>query len=70
MIVSGIDTTESVTVAKQKRQEGKEAWAMPYDYEGACEGADDVCLGVPYFNWGPDISRPVLSFHPLNWMKY
>jgi len=53
VIVSGIDTTEAVVVARQKRDEGKKAWAIPYDYIGACEGASDVCLGVPYFNWGP-----------------
>ncbi|MCP4104090.1 MAG: BMP family ABC transporter substrate-binding protein [Desulfobacteraceae bacterium] len=53
VIVSGIDTPESVVVARQKRQEGKSVWAIPYDYEGACKGADNVCLGVPYFNWGP-----------------
>jgi simple sugar transport system substrate-binding protein len=28
-------------------------WSVPYDFEGACEEAPDVCLGVPYFNWGP-----------------
>lgn len=53
VVLSGIDTTENLVVARQKRQEGKTVWAIPYDYEGACEGADDVCLGVPYFNWGP-----------------
>ena len=53
VVVSGIDTTEAVVVAKQKRKEGKTVWAIPYDYIGACEGADDVCLGVPFFNWGP-----------------
>ncbi len=53
VVVSGIDTTEAVVVAQQKRREGKEVWAIPYDYEGACEGAEDVCLGVPYFNWFP-----------------
>jgi simple sugar transport system substrate-binding protein len=53
VVVSGIDTTEAVVVARQKRQQGKEAWAIPYDYVGACEGASTVCLGVPYFNWGP-----------------
>ncbi len=53
VVVSGIDTTEALVVARQKRKEGKEVWAVPYDYEGACEGADDVCLGVPYFNWFP-----------------
>jgi simple sugar transport system substrate-binding protein len=53
VVVSGIDTTEAVVVASQKKQEGKAVWAIPYDYVGACEGAADVCLGVPYFNWGP-----------------
>jgi simple sugar transport system substrate-binding protein len=53
VVLSGIDTTEAVVVARQKRKEGKEVWAVPYDYIGACRGAEDVCLGVPYFNWGP-----------------
>jgi len=53
VVLSGIDTTEAVVVAARKRQEGKEVWAVPYDYIGACEGGPDVCLGVPYFNWGP-----------------
>ncbi|HOO37847.1 MAG TPA: BMP family ABC transporter substrate-binding protein [Deltaproteobacteria bacterium] len=53
VVVSGIDTTEAVVVANQKVLEGKQAWAIPYDYVGACEGGSKVCLGVPYFNWGP-----------------
>ena len=53
VILSGIDTTEALTVAGQKKKEGKNAWAVPYDYIGACQAAPDVCLGVPYFNWGP-----------------
>jgi len=57
VIVSGIDTTEALVVARQKREEGKEVWAVPYDYEGACEGAESVCLGVPYYNWGPGYVR-------------
>ena len=24
-----------------------------HDFEGACEEGASVCLGVPYFNWGP-----------------
>lgn len=38
VVISGIDTTEAVTVAKQKAREGRKAWAIPYDYVGACEG--------------------------------
>jgi simple sugar transport system substrate-binding protein len=53
VVLSGIDTTEALTVAGQKKKDGKSVWAVPYDYIGACQGAPDVCLGVPYFNWGP-----------------
>ena len=53
VVISGIDTTEALTVAGQKKKEGKNVWAIPYDYIGACQSAPDVCLGVPYFNWGP-----------------
>ncbi len=53
VVVSGIDTTEALTVAAQKRTEGREVWAVPYDYKGACDAAPDVCLGVPYYNWVP-----------------
>ena len=53
VIISGIDTTEALVVAGQKRKQGKKVWAIPYDYVGACEGGSEVCLGVPYFNWGP-----------------
>ena len=57
VVISSIDTPEAVTVASQKKKAGKDVWAAPYDYEGACEGFDDVCLGVPYFNWGPAFAR-------------
>jgi simple sugar transport system substrate-binding protein len=53
VVISGIDTTEALVVARQNRQAGKEVWAIPYDYKGACSGGPEVCLGVPYFNWGP-----------------
>ncbi len=53
VVVSGIDTTEALVEAKKFADEGKNVFAIPYDYEGACEQAPEVCLGVPYFNWGP-----------------
>ncbi|OQY51998.1 MAG: BMP family ABC transporter substrate-binding protein [Desulfobacteraceae bacterium 4572_88] len=67
VIVSGIDTTEAVVVARQKKQEGKAAWAIPYDYEGACEGGSEVCLGVPYFNWGPGYVQMIKASMTGNW---
>ncbi|MBN2688582.1 MAG: BMP family ABC transporter substrate-binding protein [Deltaproteobacteria bacterium] len=69
VIVSGIDTTEAVVVARQKKAEGKKVWAIPYDYIGACEGASDVCLGVPYFNWGPGYVSLITSSMTGNWKQ-
>jgi simple sugar transport system substrate-binding protein len=53
VVISGIDTPDNVVVAKQRADAGKKVWALPYDYEKACEGQGGICLGVPYFNWGP-----------------
>jgi len=57
VVVSGIDTTEALVIAGQRTRAGQTAWAVPYDYEGACAEAPEVCLGVPYFNWGPAYKR-------------
>jgi len=62
VVVSGIDTTEALVRAGQAADAGDAVWAIPYDFEGACDNAPEVCLGVPYFNWGPeyvDIVRSV-----------
>ena len=67
VVISGIDTTEAVVVARQKKQEGKNVWAIPYDYVGACEGASDICLGVPYFNWGPGYVKFIKAAMAGNW---
>lgn len=67
VVVSGIDTTEAIVVARQKRQEGKEVWAVPYDFVGACEGASSACLGVPYFNWGPGYVQLIKTSQSGNW---
>ena len=53
VIISGIDTTEGLTETQKAADAGKEVFAVPYDYIGACEEGASVCLGVPYFNWGP-----------------
>ena len=69
VIVSGIDTTEALVVARQKKQEGKEVWAIPYDYKGACSGGPEVCLGVPYFNWGPSYVHFVKAVKDGKWKQ-
>jgi simple sugar transport system substrate-binding protein len=53
VVVSGIDTTEALVQANKAAGEGKSVWAISYDYIDGCAEAPAVCLGVPYFNWGP-----------------
>jgi simple sugar transport system substrate-binding protein len=53
VVISGIDTTEALVEANKAASAGKKVWAIPYDYKDACSEAPSVCLGVPYFNWGP-----------------
>ena len=53
VVISGIDTTEAIVRVGQAAAGGEAVWAVPYDFEGACAAAPEVCLGVPYFNWGP-----------------
>jgi simple sugar transport system substrate-binding protein len=59
VVMSGIDTTEGLVVAGQRASAGESVWAIPYDYLGGCAEATNVCLGVPYFNWGPDYLQAV-----------
>lgn len=64
VVISGIDTTEAIVVAGQRAANGENIFAVPYDYEDACELAPSVCLGTPYFNWGPlytDIIQSVVD---------
>lgn len=61
VIISGIDTTEAIVEANKATEAGKTVWAVPYDFKGACAQGEAVCLGVPYYNWGPDYARIIQS---------
>lgn len=61
VIMSGIDTPEATTVSTQRAAKGEKVWVVPYDYRSACDLAGDICLGVPYFNWGPAYVQLVQS---------
>ncbi len=67
IVVSGIDTTEAIVVAGQRRDAGEDIFAVPYDFEGSCEEAPEACLGVPYFNWGPAYLEEVQSVVDGTW---
>jgi simple sugar transport system substrate-binding protein len=59
VIISGIDTTEGLVQAGKAKDAGKEVYAIPYDFIGSCQEGEKVCLGVPYFNWGPAYAKYV-----------
>jgi simple sugar transport system substrate-binding protein len=67
VVISGIDTTEALTEANRQTSAGSTVWAVPYDFEGACNPAPSVCLGVPYFNWGPDYLVEIRAAKQGNW---
>lgn len=69
VIISGIDTTEALTEAKKAHDAGNAIWAIPYDFVGACEEAPDVCLGVPYFNWGPEYLKAIQAAAEGKWQS-
>ncbi len=53
VVISGLDTTEALVRAGEVAAAGEPVWATPYNFVGGCAAAPQVCLGVPYFNWGP-----------------
>jgi len=67
VVISGIDTTEAVTEAKKRAAEGMEVWAAPYDYIGSCEEGPEICLGVPYYNWGPSYTEAISAAKAGTW---
>lgn len=67
VVLSGIDTTEALVQAQKQRLSGKTVWAVPYDYIHACREAPDACLGVPFFNWGPEYVRQIQAARAGTW---
>ena len=67
VVISGIDTTEALTEAKRLHDAGQAVWAIPYDFKGGCDAAPEVCLGVPYFNWGPAYVAAINTAIKGNW---
>ena len=53
VVISGIDTTEALVEAQKMTDAGKPVFALAYDYKGNCNAAPKICVGVPFYNWGP-----------------
>lgn len=70
VVISGIDTTEAMVEAKKMTDAGKTVWAIPYDYAKACDQIPSVCLGVPYFNWGPALLKNMQEIAAGTWTPH
>ncbi|MCX6030285.1 MAG: BMP family ABC transporter substrate-binding protein [Chloroflexi bacterium] len=70
VVLSGIDTTEALVEAGKMSKAGKKVWAVQYDYKDGCKEAPDVCLGVPYFNWGPDYVKAIKLVQDGKYAQY
>jgi simple sugar transport system substrate-binding protein len=70
VVISGIDTTEALKEAKKMSDAGKNVFAVPYDYHAACDQAPNVCLGVPYFNWGPALLDSMKKIQDGTWTAH
>jgi simple sugar transport system substrate-binding protein len=62
--LSGIDANVALIRSGQRAEAGESVKAIPYDFVGACDEAPEICIGVPYFNWGPaylDVAQSVID---------
>jgi simple sugar transport system substrate-binding protein len=53
VVLSGIDTPEVSVQSKKAVEAGKKVKFLHYDIRTGCNLAPDICIGVPYYNWGP-----------------
>ncbi len=67
VVISGIDNPVNLGEAQKFTSEGKPSFGVAYDYVAACDAAPDVCLGVPYFNWGPEYVKAIGSAMDGSW---
>jgi len=53
VVMSGIDTPEVAVQGKKAAESGKKVKFVHYGLKTGCSIAPDICLGVPFYNWGP-----------------
>ena len=69
VVVSGIDTTEMVTVAGQELAAGNEVSVQPYNSLSGCDASPENCLGMVYYNWGPTYAKIAESVIDGSWVQ-
>ena len=69
VVITAIDTTEALGVAHTRSAEGQKVYASGYDFSKTCDKFEDICIGVPYYNWGPYYTRLVQGVKDGTWKQ-
>lgn len=69
VVISGIDTPDALQAASQRAAQGQPVFATANNYRGGCDAAPQICLGVPYYNWGPGYTRLVQAVKDGTWTQ-
>ncbi|AFY69805.1 nucleoside-binding protein [Thalassoporum mexicanum PCC 7367] len=53
VVMTGIDTPEAAVQGKKAAEAGKDVKFLHYTLRSGCSLAPEICIGVPFYNWGP-----------------
>jgi simple sugar transport system substrate-binding protein len=59
VVVSNIDTPEAAIEARKSVDSGKKVNYVHYGHPAGCETQSDLCVGVAYYNWGPEYTNQI-----------
>jgi simple sugar transport system substrate-binding protein len=59
VVVSNIDTPEAAQQADAAAQSGKKVNYVHYGHSAGCEFKPNLCVGVAYYNWGPEYTNQI-----------
>lgn len=74
VVLSGIDTQEALKTAASmtaSATDGKVYYAVGYDFKDVCSDPNyaKICLGVPYYNWGPEYAKQIQAAKDGTWKQ-
>lgn len=78
VVLSGLDTPEAAVQGLRAAAAGTEVSFLHYGLRSGCDLAPEICLGTPYYNWGPSYRDAVMAalsgefegefiWAPINW---
>jgi simple sugar transport system substrate-binding protein len=59
VVVSNIDTPEAAQQARKAVDAGQKVNYVHYGHSAGCDFQPDVCVGVAYYNWGPEYTNQI-----------